>query len=87
MLLFRTGGDEFVMLVKSDSGSRACKLYNFYNKVKGEINGLGSRVSEFIGENEWKETETKLSNATDRQGNKINLNIVGLSCGIFMDRT
>ncbi len=35
-------------------------------------------------ETEWKEAETNLINATDRDGNKINLNIVELSCGIFI---
>ncbi len=86
ILLFRTGGDEFVMCIKSDQPANWCKLYKFYNTFKSEINSLGAPkcIRKFISETEWKEAESNLSNATDRDGNKINLNIVGLSCGIFI---
>eukprot|EP01083_Nonionella_stella_P286439 975013_1 len=66
---FRTGGDEFVMVVKCGRAA-FCKLYNFYNQFKSEINALGKQYN--------------IKSATDRKGNKIDLSIVGISCGIYI---
>eukprot|EP01084_Bolivina_argentea_P147081 257380_1 len=82
--VFRTGGDEFVMALKCVSPAVVCKLHKFYNSFKSEINALGSNIKQFVNRNEWKETQRKLNDATDRNGNTINLDIVGLSCGIFV---
>ena len=71
ILLFSTGGDEFVMVIKTGYGTAAlCKLYNFYTRFKSEINGLGK--------------EYNIKSAEDRKGNKIDLSFVGISCGIYI---
>eukprot|EP01084_Bolivina_argentea_P147080 257378_1 len=59
--VYRTGGDEFVMAIRGQNKNAAlkCKLYNFYNSFKSEINLLGSNIKEFVNKNEWKETQKK----------------------------
>eukprot|EP01084_Bolivina_argentea_P095377 171492_1 len=82
---FRTGGDEFVMVFKCKGRYAVeCKFGKFYNLFKSEINGLGTNIFEFVNENEWSDAEAQLNKAMDRNGNKINMKIVGLSCGVFV---
>eukprot|EP01084_Bolivina_argentea_P075205 136349_1 len=71
--IFRTGGDEFVMVIKSGDQSEECKLYNFYTRFKSEINGLGKKYN--------------IKSAEHRKGNKIYLSIVEISCGIYIPDT
>eukprot|EP01084_Bolivina_argentea_P095376 171489_1 len=83
---FRTGGDEFVMVFKCKGmlGAQVCKFGKFYRLFKSEINELGQNIKEFVNENEWSDAEAQLNKAMDRNGNKINMKIVGLSCGVFV---
>eukprot|EP01084_Bolivina_argentea_P265718 450518_1 len=82
--IFRTGGDEFVMVLKCES-AMFCKLGLFYNKMKNEINKLGSNIKALIpNENEWNKATKKLNAAKDRNGKPLNMKIVGISTGIYV---
>ncbi len=54
--------------------------------MKCEINALGQdkNLSDlFCNESEWKEAKEELKNAKDRDGNPIDMSLVGISTGIY----
>eukprot|EP01084_Bolivina_argentea_P153839 268225_1 len=89
---FRTGGDEFVIAVKSGYPAALCPLGTFYNSIRSEINKLGLNIKDLFydknnnnfNQNEWNEAMQKLNNAKDRNGNKVNMSLVGISTGIYV---
>ena len=87
----RTGGDEFVMVVRCGRYTFQCNLGIFYDQIKRDINSLGAKIKKLIfyengvlNEKEWKEAKEKLDTAKDRKGNQINMRRVGISTGIFV---
>ena len=83
--LHSTGGDEFVMALKCSSYASDSKLGVFFTKLKSEINKLGSNIEQFTNtETEWKEAKEKLDKVTDRDGNPLDMSIVGISTGVFV---
>eukprot|EP01084_Bolivina_argentea_P121860 215974_1 len=78
--IYRTGGDEFVAVIKcgpclarADLGGAAmCPLGSFYGKMKREINELGKNIKNLlnINANDWVKIKQNLNNAYDREKKK-----------------
>eukprot|EP01084_Bolivina_argentea_P264712 448511_1 len=84
---FRTGGDEFVIAVQCREGAYYSSYGPFYSCIKKDINNIGSNIKGLIFDNdekEWNDANKKLSKAKDRDGKLINMNIVGISTGVFI---
>eukprot|EP01084_Bolivina_argentea_P114346 203593_1 len=85
--IYRTGGDEFVMAVRCGGWAAWNKLGSFYSCMKKDINNIGLNIKELIFDNnekEWNDVKKKLNEAKDRSGNPIQMNIIGISTGLFI---
>eukprot|EP01084_Bolivina_argentea_P280571 479854_1 len=70
--VYRTGGDEFVMAVASDSWGST--LGPFYFNLRKNINCIGLNICELIFDNnlnEWNKVKIKLNEAKDRNNNPV----------------
>eukprot|EP01083_Nonionella_stella_P252171 869188_1 len=84
---FRTGGDEFMLAVRSGGGAYWIPLGPFYYSFRKDINNIGINLKEIIfnnNENEWNNVKKALDKSKDRNGNPINMNKVGISTGLFI---
>eukprot|EP01084_Bolivina_argentea_P317178 549912_1 len=84
--IYRTGSDEFVAVIKCGKWTAHCPLGSFYGQIKKEINALGNNIKNLlnINENDWITVKEKLMNAKDRNNNKIDMSLVGISTGLFI---
>ena len=74
-----------MMALKCGGGAYECKLGVIFREMKREINGLGANIKQFMqSESEWSEAKLKLESAKDRDGNSLDMSIVGISTGVFV---
>ncbi len=78
------------MAVKSSGGFGACyyPLGSFYYSFLKDINSLGGEEDmKYLfsnDEKEWEEAKKELKKAKDRNNNAIDMNIVGISTGLYI---
>ena len=73
------------MALKCDWYARQSKLGVFYSRMKAEINRLGANIRPFVPNyEEYTDALEKLKKAKDRDGNELNMSIVGISTGVFV---
>ncbi len=78
------------MAVKCRSGAYRNQLGSFYYSLGGEsgdINRIGLDICSLIFNNdlnEWNKVKKELNEAKDREGNQIDMTVVGISTGLFI---
>ncbi len=89
MIIIRTGGVEFVLTIKCGGwGSRSAPLCSFYYSLRKDINNIGKdkNIESLIFNNlsEWNKAKKELNKARDREGNLIDMTVVGISTVLFI---